>query len=419
MRLLSTARLATLIALCCLSFSASSQTVVNTGVRPIGAGAFPLSFTDASAWLAHRADNNEKVLTVLFYFHGSPGWLSGKTDFKWQVNQSPATIDMLVGSVPIRAKYWQETDEVEVQGKKYRRSADNVFVIGQIDTPSPVVTALGVHNLTFKPDDVPSVTLLRRDPDVWAAVTGHSRDDHPLGRKPTASEEITTWDQQGLQLLESGQPDQERKGCELFRRAAEKGYAPSQYRLGYCYESGKGVEQNFSTANQWYEKAGAQDFVDAQYKLGHSYRTGRGAQIDLPTALAWYKKAAGAGDRDALHNVGWMYATGQGTKADQQEAYRWFLEAAQHGEPGAQFEIARRLKESEGVSKDLVLAYSWLLVLKAQQSNFPPEDWTQIQTTMTSVEGQLDAAGKKRADEQCRTWMAAIAKSDMDAYSHQ
>src|ERR1035441_10191165 len=62
---------------------------------------------------------------------------------------------------------------------------------------------------------------------------------------------------------------------------------------------------------------------------------------------------------------------------------------------------------------------SWLLVLKAQQSNFPPEDWTQIQTTMTSVEGQLDAAGKKRADEQCRTWMAAIAKSDMDAYSHQ
>lgn len=413
------ARIVAVGMLFCFSLTAPSQTGSTSGVRPIGAGAFPLSFTHASSWFAHHADEKSKVLTVLFYFQGSPGWLTRETDFHWQINQDPATIDMTVGSVPIHAKYWQKTDEIEVQGKRYKRSADNVFFISHIDSPTPVVMGLGVHDLTFKPDEVPSIALLRRNPDVWAAVTGHLRGDHPLGKKLAATEEIRAWDEQGLRLLETGDADQERKGCELFRRAAEKGYASAQYRLGYCYESGKGVEQNFSTANKWYARAGEQGHMDAEYKLGHSYRTGRGTEIDLPMALQWYKKAASSGDREALHNVGWMYATGQGTKADQQEAYRWFLDAAKHGEAGSQFEIARRLNEGDGIEKDSALVYSWFLVLKAQQRQIPPEDWNQINAMMTSVEGQLDAAAKKRADEQALAWMAIIAGFDMDAYSRQ
>jgi TPR repeat protein len=400
--------------------AALSQTAAGaSGVRCIGAGAFPLSFTDASVWFAHQVNDKSKVLTVLFYLQGSPGWLTGKTDFNWKINQDPATIDMMAGNVPIHAKYWQSTDEIELLGKRYRRSDANVFVIAHIDAPTPVVTGLGVHDLTFKSDDVPSIALLRRNPDVWAALTGHTRGDHPLGKEPAATEEIRSWDKEGLELLESGQPSQERKGCELLRRAAETGYAPAQYRLGYCYESGKGVEQNFSIANKWYAKAGEQGYVDAQYKLGHSYRTGRGTRIDLPTALNWYKKAASSGDRDAMSNVGWMYATGQGTKADQEEAYRWFLDDAKHGDPGGQLEVARRLNEGNGIHKDAVLSYSWLLVLKAQQSNFPPEDWNQINSVITSVEAQLDVAAKKHAGEQALTWMGIIANSDMDAYSHQ
>jgi hypothetical protein len=401
----------------CLSFASSSQAAA-PGPHPVGAGAYPLSFTDASAWFAHQSNETSKVVTVLFYFQGRPGWLSGNTDFKWQINGTPATIDMTVGNVPIDVKYWQDSDEVEVLGKRYSRSTDNVFFISQIDSGKPTVSALGTHDLTFKPDDIPSVALLRRDPDVWASVTGHPRSDHPLA-KVMASDQLCEWDKEGLRLLESGETDQERKGCELLRRAAEKGYAPAQYRLGYCYESGKGVEQSFATANQWYSKAGEQGYVDAEYKLGHSYRTGRGTSIDLATALSWYKKAASSGDRDALHNVGWMYATGQGTKTDQAEAYRWFLDAAKHGEPGSQFEVARRLNEGDGVPKDPTAAYSWLLVLKAQQSSFQPEDWKQIQTMMTSIEGQLDAAAKKSATEQARTWMGIIAKSDMERYSNQ
>jgi TPR repeat protein len=142
-------------------------------------------------------------------------------------------------------------------------------------------------------------------------------------------------------------------------------------------------------------------------------------QIDLAAALAWYKRAAGAGDREALHNVGWMYATGQGVKANQQEAYRWFLQAAQRGETADQFETARRLEEGEGVNKDLTLSYSWLLVLQAQQANFQPDDWGQVQSTLQTIERQLDGAAKFQAEQQSLKWMSAIAQNEMDAYSRQ
>jgi hypothetical protein len=262
-----------LATICCLHPTVVAQSA-HKGLRPTGAGAFPLSFTHTSAWFAHRADEKEKVLIALFFFQGNPGWPNQKTDFHWQVNGSPASIDMVVGKVPVRAKYWPETDEVEIEGSKYKRSSNNVFLVTDIDGTKPAVMPLGIHDLTFKADDIPPVTLLRRDAGAWAAVTGHSPGDHPTQQKSRVPEEIMAWDAEGLQLLLTERPEEERKGCEFFRRAALKGYAPSQYRLGYCYESGRGVDQSFSTANEWYEKAASQGFVDAQYKLGHSYRNG-------------------------------------------------------------------------------------------------------------------------------------------------
>ncbi len=401
----------------CLVLTACSY-AVSPGPRPLGAGAHPLSFADASAWFAHQANQTSKTLTVLFYFQGSPGWLTEKTDFHFQINGAPATIDMTVGSVPIHLKYWQNTDEVEVLGKRYSRSAANVFLIAQIDSPAPTVLPLGNHDLTFKEDDIPPVALLRRDPDVWASLTGHPRSDHPL-LKVTGSEQVRAWDTEGINLLDSSKPEDQHKACELFRRAADTGYAPAQYRIGYCYQSGIGAEQNFATANQWYAKAAEQGYVDAQYKLGHSYRTGRGTEIDLPAALNWYKKAASSGDAEALANVGWMYATGQGTSKDQVEAYRWLLEAAKHGDPAAQFEVAKRLNEGEGVNKDQALAYSWLLILKAQQASFPPEDWQQIEKVMAHVERQLSTTAKKSASEQARVSMGIVAKFEMERYANQ
>ena len=390
-----------------------------SGPRPIGAGAFPVSFTHASAWFAHQADVNQKDVTMLVYFEGSAGWLNQPTDFKWEVNQSPAKIEMSVGKTEIRVNYWPDTAAVEIQGTKYKLSVSNVFVVEGIDTPNPLVRPLGIHVLSFAPDEIPAISLLRRNADVWAALTGKSPGEHFRSRTLGVQKEVKALDEEGLRLLQTGNPEAERKACELFRRAALKGFAGSQYRLGYCYETGRGVDQSFSIANEWYKKAANQGHVDAQYKLGHSYRVGRGVPIDLAAALQWYKKAAANGDREALHNLGWMYATGQGAKASPEEAYRWFLEAARRGETGAQFEIARRLRDGDGVTKDLIGSYGWLLVLRAQEKSFAPDEWEQVKATIKLVESQLDRAATVKAEEQAHAWLTTIAKHDMESFARQ
>lgn len=408
-----------IVVLACFLVPKALPQAVQSWPRPMGAGAFPISFTHASAWFAHRADANQKLVTMLIYFQGSAGWNSQRTDFKWEVNGNPAKIEMSVGKIEIRVKYWPNTGDLEVQGSKYSLSSSNVFVVEGIDSPQSRVKPLGIRDLSFAADDIPALALLRRDPDVWAAVSGRSPGEHSKSHSSNAPEKVVAWDTEGLRLLLTGNPEAERQACELFRRAALEGYAGSQYRLGYCYETGRGEDQSFSIANEWYEKAAKQGHVDAQYKLGHSYRVGRGVPIDLAAALQWYKKAAENGDRDALHNIGWMYATGQGVRANADEAYRWFLEAAKRGETGAQFEVARRLSDGDGVKEDLIGSYAWLLVLRAQESNFAPADWEQIKVAIKSAESKLDKAATAKAEEQAHDLFTTVAKNEMESLARQ
>ncbi|HXN98313.1 MAG TPA: tetratricopeptide repeat protein [Candidatus Acidoferrales bacterium] len=398
---------------CLLILTALAQ-ANESGPRPIGAGAFPVSFTLASAWFADHADAKRKNVTLLVYFEGTAGWQHQPTKFNWVVNQSPANIQMSVGKTEILVRYWSDSGDVEIQGTKVNLSGGNVFLVRGIDSAKPLVKALGTQDLSFSVDENPPVALLKRSPDVWAALSGKPASEHSKSRSPSASAEVVAWDTEGLRLLLTENPDSQHKACELFRQAALKGYAGSQYRMGYCYQTGKGVEQNFTTANEWYEKAGNQGFVDAQYKLGHSYRVGRGTPIDLATALEWYKKAANNGDGEAMQNVGWMYATGQGTKADAGEAYHWLLEAAKHGQTGAQFEVARRLKDGDGVTKNLTDSYGWLLVLLAQEKNFQPDSLTQIKEMVKSMESQLDKPAKEKAQVQCQDLLTTISRNDLD-----
>jgi TPR repeat protein len=48
------------------------------------------------------------------------------------------------------------------------------------------------------------------------------------------------------------------KAAELFLKAAELGYAPAQYNLGYCYKYGDGVPRDLTKSAEWYRKAAEQ-----------------------------------------------------------------------------------------------------------------------------------------------------------------
>ena len=76
-----------------------------------------------------------------------------------------------------------------------------------------------------------------------------------------------------------------------LRAAAEKGHKKAQYRLGRCYDKGRGVDENNTVAVQWYQKSANQGYYKAQYQMGKAYMKGKGVAADEQKARSYLKKA--------------------------------------------------------------------------------------------------------------------------------
>ncbi|KAF7726612.1 hypothetical protein EC973_008576 [Apophysomyces ossiformis] len=118
---------------------------------------------------------------------------------------------------------------------------------------------------------------------------------------------------------------------ELFTKAAQLGYAPSQFKLGLAYENGFlncPVDARRSIA--WYSKAAQQGDLESELALSGWYLTGAEgvlAQNDMESYL-WARKAADKGFSKAEYAVGYYTETGIGTKQNLDEAKKWYMRAA-------------------------------------------------------------------------------------------
>ena len=74
---------------------------------------------------------------------------------------------------------------------------------------------------------------------------------------------------------------------EDLRFAAEQGDAEAQSCLGFCYETGDGVEKNYKKAIYWYTKAAELGDIEAQFNLGLCYKNGKGVKKSNETAAFW------------------------------------------------------------------------------------------------------------------------------------
>jgi uncharacterized protein len=68
---------------------------------------------------------------------------------------------------------------------------------------------------------------------------------------------------------------------------ASRGNTRAQTELGFAYETGVGVPQNFDLAAQWYWRAANRGNPMAQYLLGLMYDKGRGVPLDTIVAQKW------------------------------------------------------------------------------------------------------------------------------------
>jgi TPR repeat protein len=73
---------------------------------------------------------------------------------------------------------------------------------------------------------------------------------------------------------------------------SERGSAWHQTYLGYMYETGRGVPQDYHLAAYWYRCAAEQGFAPAQHLLGLLYDRGQGVPLDYVEAHKWLNLAA-------------------------------------------------------------------------------------------------------------------------------
>lgn len=121
---------------------------------------------------------------------------------------------------------------------------------------------------------------------------------------------------------------------ELYSRAANFGFAPSQFRLGACYELGLlGVEPDAALSIKWYGKAAAQGYPEAELALAGWYLDGAPKILERNelTAFRWVKKAAERGYPKAFYVMGTYYERGIGVQPNEAEANRLFKIAADGG----------------------------------------------------------------------------------------
>ena len=138
------------------------------------------------------------------------------------------------------------------------------------------------------------------------------------------------------------------KAVPKLKAAAEKGHKKAQYRLGLCYDKGKGVKEDDQMAVKWYAKSAAQNYAKAQYQLGKCYKDGEGVEKNRQKAVELFTKAAKQDHGEAQYQLGKAYLKGKGVAADEKKAKMWLKKAVSNEKDGDEILAKIRKDAAEG-----------------------------------------------------------------------
>ena len=139
---------------------------------------------------------------------------------------------------------------------------------------------------------------------------------------------------------------------------AEAGDPEAQANVGYMYEEGLGVSQQFDAAVGWYEKAAASGSMQANHNLGMIYAEGRGKPQSWVRALRYFEVAA-SDIPASRYMIGYTFFQGEGNVQNRPRAFREFMDAALDGYADAQYMIAFMYLDGSGIPKQPMQAYVW------------------------------------------------------------
>ena len=110
-----------------------------------------------------------------------------------------------------------------------------------------------------------------------------------------------------------------------YIKSANAGDADAQNTLAIMYQSGKGIERNYSKAVKWYKRAINNGNIIASYNLANLYRKGIGIKQDLKMAVKYFTLAAEKGDAMSRYNLSLMYYNGDGVNKNYKKSFLLFI----------------------------------------------------------------------------------------------
>lgn len=89
------------------------------------------------------------------------------------------------------------------------------------------------------------------------------------------------------------------KSAKWLKKSESQGLSEAGYLLGFFYENGIGVKQNFKKTFSLFMKYAEVNLL-AAFGLAECYETGMGVERNIEKALNWYKKAANGDNREVI-----------------------------------------------------------------------------------------------------------------------
>ena len=150
---------------------------------------------------------------------------------------------------------------------------------------------------------------------------------------------------------------------------AAAGDPQAQHNIGYLYEEGLGVTQQYDVAMDWYRRAADGGLAEAEHNLGMMYVEGRGAAKSWAQGLIYFRKAAENGLIESRYMIALSYFEGEGQIQNRRLAFEGFRETAIEGYADSQYMLSFMLLDGTDVKRRSAQAYVWagLAAMQGQQ----------------------------------------------------
>ena len=184
-----------------------------------------------------------------------------------------------------------------------------------------------------------------------------------------------------------------------WRPLAKQGNADAQDKLGWMYEHGKGVPQDYSTALKWYKLAAEQDHLDAISRVADFYHNGWGVDKNYEMSRKWNRRASALSKTKKMK---FLHALKRG---DYAAIVGELKTLAKQGNANTQAFLGMLYYEGKGVPQNYETARKWLK-LAAEQPSYSSSVRAQSFLGVIYAEGQ----GVTKNYETALKWFRLAAK---------